>query len=98
MTIRVYHRFVVSLLILLFGLSKTSIAQKEAPPVFETRHKNVYVEALGSSILLGAHFDMRRFQPLRNGLTLQLTLTPLILQGVGLIPLNFGLGLGFGFK
>ncbi len=188
---RVYHLFVISLFVLSFGLPKISIAQKKAPPVFETRHKNVYVEALGSSILLGAHFDMRlkkgqmdgaglragiggvsvrartdslrvtlgavvfplefnyvtgkrrssfvagvgllpmyatlsasgtvdgesgvlvedgftfiggfvnmgyRFQPLRNGLMLQLTLTPLILRGAGLIPLNFGLGLGFGFK
>lgn len=188
---RVHHLFVISLLILSFGLPKISIAQKKAPPVFETRHKNVYVEALGSSILLGAHFDMRlkkgqmdgaglragiggfsvraqtdslratfgavvfplefnylagkrrssfiagvgllpmyatlgasgtvdgesgvlvedgftfiggfvnmgyRFQPLRNGLMLQLTLTPMILRGAGLIPLNFGLGLGFGFK
>jgi hypothetical protein len=188
---RVYHLYIIGLLISSFGLTQVLTAQKKAPPVFEKRHKNVYVEALGSSFLLGAHFDMRlkkgqmdgaglrvgiggvsfrmrtdslrttlgavvfplefnyltgkrrssfiagvgllpmyatlgavgtvngesgalirdgfalaggfvnmgyRFQPLRNGLMLQLTLTPVILRGAGLIPLNFGLGLGFGFK
>ncbi len=39
-----------------------------------------------------------RFQPLRNGLMFQFTLTPVVLRGAGLIPLNFGLSLGFGFK
>ncbi len=183
--------FAICLFCLLFGFSSASFAQTKAPPVFETRHKNVYVEALGSSVLLGAHFDMRlkkgqmdgagiragvggisfrgqadsvsstlgavvfplefnylagkrrsaflagigllpmyatlsaagtvngssgvvirdgfglaggfvnigyRFQPLRNGLMFQFTLTPVVLRGAGLIPLNFGLSLGFGFK
>ncbi len=183
--------FLTCLFVLSVAFSGVLCAQKKAPPVFETRHKNVYAEALGSSLLLGAHFDMRlkkgqmdgpglragiggasfrgktdslrftigtvvfplefnylvgkrrssflagvgllplyatlgasgtvngesgvlikdgftlaggfvnmgyRFQPLRNGLMLQFTLTPVILRGAGLIPLNFGLGLGFGFK
>lgn len=42
----------------LMGLSTIAYSQKEVPQ-FDTRHKNIYGEFLGSNLLAGVNFDMR---------------------------------------
>jgi len=51
---------------LLFALN-LSIAQNSNPE-FNTRHKNIYVEFLGSSLIAGINFDMRLNKGRRDGI------------------------------
>jgi hypothetical protein len=48
----------LAVLALIMMIQVQSVAQKDIP-TFDGYHKNIYVEALGSSIGLGVNFDMR---------------------------------------
>lgn len=45
--------------LILIGLSSMAFAQKKEVPEFDTYHKNIYGEFLGSNLLAGVNYDMR---------------------------------------
>ncbi len=58
-------------LVLSISLSFPIFSQHKHSPEFDTRHKNIYVEFLGSHILLGVNFDMRLNKGQMDGIGLR---------------------------
>ena len=81
----IMNKFFSTLLfaLLLLGTANRATAQEtygEGAYAFNTYHKNIYVEGLGSSIIGGVHYDMRLNKGRMDGIGFR--------AGVGLAPLS----------
>ena len=73
--------FRLQLLLAFVIFSFSLLSAQKTPPQFEGRHKNIYVELLGSNVFMGVNFDIRLKKGKMDGMGLKAGLGGLSISG-----------------